>query len=484
MDNQLGNQADHQADHQALFDVDQPEETSGKKSHLGPIIVVGGIGLIVTGIFSLGIIPRLQNQSELNAFAKSVVNSVPTVNVVQPELAAASTSIVLPGTVQAYTEATIFSRTNGYLKQRFVDIGDRVNARQVLTTISTPDTDQDVHQSFADLAKAEATLAQGRADLVQRESSVSQAKANLVAAQAQLVQAQVNLELARKTWLRWQALEKQGAVTKQAADQDETAYYAGIANVQTVKAQLVAAQDNVKTAVAAVTSQQANINSLVASVASSKANHKRMRVVQSFKRILAPFTGIITARNVDTGDLISVGTDSNTNNAWLFKIAETDTLRIHINVPQNSVQSIHAGELAQVHVRELPARTFTGTVVRTANSLDASTNTLLTEVVVQNSDNVLRPGMYAEVTFTANRSNPPLLVPANTLVINALGTQVATVTPDRKVHFQKVALGRDYGKNVEVTSDLSKDTVLIANPTNDLVEGRKVKVLANKSEES
>jgi RND family efflux transporter MFP subunit len=186
---------------------------------------------------------------------------------------------------------------------------------------------------------------------------------------------------------------------------------------------------------------------------------------------------------VDTGALISAGSNSNSTNSWLFKIAETDSLRIHINVPQNSVASIHQGQLAQVHIRELPARTFTGLVTRTADSLDSSTNTLLTEIQVQNPDNVLRPGMYAEVTFTAKRPHPPLLLPANTLVVNALGTQVAIVTPENKVHFQKVDLGRDYGSQVEVTSDLNQDAALITNPTSDLVEGTKVKALVGKSGE-
>jgi RND family efflux transporter MFP subunit len=474
-------------DNQELTKINHSDLTSigenpGKKSPLSSISVIAGVSFIVTGFLAFGIIPRLHRQSELNAFAKSVATGIPTVNVVQPKLAANSTELVLPGSVQGNQETTIYARSDGYLQQRFVDIGDRVTARQLLATISTPDADQNVHQSFADLAKSQATLAQGKADLAQRESGVSQAKANLKAVEAQLVQAEINLKLAKKTWLRWQILEKQGAVTKQAADQYETAYYAGIANVETIKAQLVAAEDSVKTSVAAVSSQQANINSLVASVASSKANDKRLRVVQSFKRVIAPFTGIITARNVDTGALISAGSNSNSGNSWLFKIAETDSLRIHINVPQNSVQSIHLGQLAQVHIRELPTRTFTGTIVRTADSLDPSTNTLLTEVQLPNPDNILRPGMYAEVTFTANRPHPPLLLPANTLVVNALGTQVAIVTPENKVHFQKVDLGRDYGKEVEVTSDLSQDAVLIANPTNELQEGTEVKPLANKSQ--
>jgi len=464
----------------ALVPLEDAQFDQGKPGN--PIAVIAGVVLFITGILALGILPRLQRQSQLNALAKSVNTDIHEVNVVQPKLAASSTQIALPGSIQGITETAIYSRTDGYLNRRFVDIGDRVSARQLLATISAPEADQNVQQAIADLAKAKATVVQAKADLAQRVSSLSQAKATYKSVEAQLSQAKSSLKLARITWLRWQKLQKQGAVSKQEADQYQTAFEVAKANVSTIKAQLAAANDNIKTAVAAVTSQQANITSLVASVASSESNLQRLKVLQSFERINAPYSGIITARNVDNGALIAAGSDVNSGNAWLFKIAATSSLRIVINVPQKSVQSIHTGQLAQVSVRQLPNRTFTGVVVRNANSLDPSSNTLVTEVQVQNPDNLLRPGMYSEVTFTASRPNPPLLLPANTLVINALGTQVATVTPDNTVHFHKVELGRDYGNQVEVLSGLGENVNLIANPTSDLQEGTKVKVLASKSD--
>ena len=160
---------------------------------------------------------------------------------------------------------------------------------------------------------------------------------------------------------------------------------------------------------------------------------------------------------------------------------------VNVNVPQTLAQSLHEaftqslrdgkneGLTAQFTVRELPQRTFTGKVVRTADSLDPTTRTLLTQVAVQNLDGLLRPGMYASVKFNIPRAHPPLIVPDSTLVINAAGTQVATVTKDNKVHYQKVELGRDFGTEIEIASGLTGNESLIATPTVDQTEGTPVK---------
>jgi RND family efflux transporter MFP subunit len=184
---------------------------------------------------------------------------------------------------------------------------------------------------------------------------------------------------------------------------------------------------------------------------------------------------------VDTGALISAGSNNNNGNSWLFKIAQTDTLRIRINVPQAFVQSIQPRQNAVIRVNELPKKTFSGQVIRTADALDANSNTLLTEIEVKNSENLLRPGMYAEVKFQTKRPHPPLLVPANTLMINTDGVQVASVTKEGKVRYKKVELGRDYGTEVEVVSGLSPNVMLITNPTDALQNGQSVQALVSKS---
>ncbi|MFN6562118.1 MAG: efflux RND transporter periplasmic adaptor subunit [Nostoc sp. ChiSLP01] len=451
-----------------------------QKSRFSSITIIATTTFVVTGLLALGIIPRIQQQSELNAFAKATTKKVSGVNVVKPKLAANFTELVLPSNIQASQETTIYARTSGYLQKKLVDIGDRVNQGQLLAVIDAPETDQDVEQARAELAKSEANIAQVQADLAQKQSNLSQTKANLKARQAELIEARTNLELARQTWQRWQLLQNQGAVTTQAADERESAYNASQANVETLIARVNSEQESINTALAAINSQKANINAFVASKNAAQSNLQRIKVLQSFKQIVAPFSGVITARNVDTGALISAGSNSNSGNSWLFKVAQTNNLRIRINVPQAFVQSIQPGQTALVRVRELPKKAFSGKVIRTADALDASSNTLLTEIELRNSENVLRPGMYAEVTFKAQRVNPPLLVPANTLVINADGIQVATVTKENKVSYKKVELGRDYGTEVEVVSGLSPNARLITNPTDALQEGKSVQVLASK----
>ena len=413
-------------------------------------IVLGAAG--VSSLLAIGIVPRLQRQSELNATVKASETSIPSVNVITPQRAKAATNLVLPGSVVAINQTTIYARTTGYLRRRLVDIGDRVIAGQLLAEIESPETDQQ--------------LAQARAELAQAQANVVQSRANLARGRSDLLLARANLELARQTWQRWLTLVRQGVVAQQAADERQASYKANLASVS-------AAQNT-------VSSEQANVAAAEASVNSNRANVQRFAVLQSFEKVTAPFTGVVTARNIDSGTLITPGSGS--TNTSLYTIAAYNTLNVNVNVPQSLVQSIQLGQTAQIRVRDLPNRLFTGRVIRTTNSLDPSSRTLLTQMVVQNQDYTLRPGMYATVNFTITRAAPPLMLPANALVINSGGTQVAIVTKNQLVHYQKVELGRDYGKEVEITSGLSGNESLITNPTVDLVEGTRVKAVAAKQQ--
>jgi RND family efflux transporter MFP subunit len=194
----------------------------------------------------------------------------------------------------------------------------------------------------------------------------------------------------------------------------------------------------------------------------------RLNEMQGYRMVKAPFAGVITLRNVDVGALVTTGS------TMLYRIAQTGTLRTYINVPQTNASSIHAGQKALVSVTNLPGRTFTGTVARTANSLDPSSRTLLVEVQVPNPDGALMPGMYAQVDFSNSRANAPLLVPAEALMVRADGTQIAVVGPDSTVHLQKIVIGRDYGDRLEVLQGLQVGDRIIANPDDNAREGVKV----------
>ncbi|MEH2387186.1 MAG: efflux RND transporter periplasmic adaptor subunit [Nostoc sp.] len=431
---------------------DSEEQTTSRKQKRG----IGGIGWAVIGavffasLLAIGILPRLSQRSELQAAVKEA-STLPTVNVITPRRANASTKLELTGSVVALNQTTIYARSTGYLRRWYADIGDRVRSGQLLAEIDSPDTDQQVLQA--------------KAELVQAQANVSQTRANLAKGISDLKQAQANLLIARQSWERWQVLVKKGAVPQQDADTKYATYQANIANVE-------AAQNTIN-------SDSANVKAAQANVYASQANFQRNTVLQSYNKVTAPFAGVITARNVNTGVLISAGSgNTNTSNTSLYTIAAYDNLNVNVSVPQSLSQSLQTGQTAQITVRELPQRVFTGKVVRTSNAIDPNTRTLLAQLEVHNSDATLRPGMYANVRFAINRNNPPFVLPDSALVVNAGGTQVATVTKDERVHYQKVAVGRDYGTEIEITSGLTGKESLIATPTVDDTEGLRVQRVA------
>jgi len=203
-------------------------------------------------------------------------------------------------------------------------------------------------------------------------------------------------------------------------------------------------------------------------VAAAEANVARLDEVQGYRVVKAPFAGVITQRNVDVGALVSAG------NTLLFRLAQTDTLRTYVNVPQANASSIRAGQPARLTVSSLPGRQFPGTVARTANSLDPTSRTMLVEVEVPNGSGALLPGMYAQVDLSSARTNSPVLVPGEALIVRAEGTQVAAVRPDHTVHLQKIVVGRDLGAQLEILSGLRAGDTIIANPGDSAREGVKV----------
>jgi RND family efflux transporter MFP subunit len=388
---------------------------------LAVILVV----LIVVG-FLKGYVPRQRNEATLAAEADSASKELPIVTVVGVERSAANGTLVLPGNIEAVTEAPVLARASGYIKRRYVDIGDRVKAGQLLAEIEAPELDQQVNQA--------------KAALDQTRAALEQANANLNQGQAQA-------QLAKVTADRWKNLQSKGVVSRQEND--------------TYQSQWTAAQANVSALEKAVTAAQSNI-------AAAQANLSRLTELQSYMSVRAPFAGVITVRNVDVGALVSEA------NTLLFRIAQTDRLRTYVNVPQSDADSVHVGQIAHLAILDLAGHQFSGTVTRTANSLDPATRTLLTEVQVANSGGLLLPGMYAQVDLTTPRRNPPLLIPGDTLVVRSNGPQVGVVGADHIVHFQRLQLGRDYGDKIEVLSGLEAGQQVVVNPGDTVQEGAKV----------
>jgi RND family efflux transporter MFP subunit len=334
--------------------------------------------------------------------------------------------LVLPGNIQAVTEAPILARAEGYIKRRMVDIGDRVKAGQPIAEIEAPELDQQ--------------LLQAKASLQQTQAALEQALANQQ-------QGKANQELARVTADRWKNLAAKGVVSRQENDQYQAQFQAQTANLQALEKAVSAARSN---------------------IAAAEANVARLDEVQSYRVVKAPFDGVVTLRNVDVGALVNAGS------TLLYRIAQTGTLRIYVNVPQTNASSMRPGQAAQLSVSNLPGRRFTGTIARTANALDPTSRTMLVEVQVPNNDGALLPGMYAQVDLSSARAEAPLLIPGDALIVRADGTQVAVVRADQTVHLQKIEIGRDYGDRLEVTGGLQQDDTIIVNPGDAVREGVKV----------
>lgn len=260
-------------------------------------------------------------------------------------------------------------------------------------------------------------------------------------AQAARQQTEAQLQLAKSTAERWTNLRKTDSVSQQEADQQASAY----------------------------TQAQANL-------AAADANVRRLQQTESFKHVYAPISGVVTRRNTDVGALITAG--SATQSKELFDIAQVDPLRVFVSVPQTYATSIRAGLPAYMELREYPGQKFSGKVVRSADSIDPATRTLLTEIDVPNKDGHLLPGSYAEVHFAVPIQTTRISVPVNALLFRPEGPRVAVVGSDHKVHMKAITIGRDFGTKVEILGGLDPNDQIVVNPADSLEDGQEVNIKA------
>jgi len=400
--------------------------TSGPSFGTLLVVILLLVALAAAGYF-LGYVPKQHREQVLAAETRAEETSLPVVNVERVERSSGESSLVLPGNIQAITEAPVLARASGYIRKRLVDIGDRVTAGQVLAEIEAPELNQQIKQAQAAIDQANSTVQQA-------EAAVQQGRANE--------------NLAKVTAERWNNLLAKGVVSRQERDNYQAQYEAQQANVQALEKAVAAARSN---------------------AAAAQANLARLQELLGYQTVRAPFAGVITVRNIDSGALVNEG------NTLLFRIAQTDRLRTYLNVPQSDAESVRVGQQATLTIPDLPGRKFAGTVSRTANALDPASRTLLVEVQVPNPSATLMPGMYAQVDLSVPRKNPPLTIPADTLVVRSDGPQVAVIASDGGVHFARVQLGRDMGDRLEVLSGVEDGARLAVNPSDAVREGAKVK---------
>jgi len=259
-------------------------------------------------------------------------------------------------------------------------------------------------------------------------------------AEADVATARANRDIADVTAERWRGLRSTDSVSKQEADEKISLAATGAAQLQ-----------------------------------SAEANVQRLRELYSFKKIVAPFAGVVTARNTDVGQLISAGSSSGPE---LFRIADTRRLRVYVHVPQTYAAAMRPGLVAQVVVPDRPGKTYDATLERTSSALDAASRTLLAQLTIDNSQNELLPGSYAEVHFElpADQQGGSLRIPANTLLFRNDELRVATVDSNGRVVTKPVVIGRDYGTELEIVQGLTRDDVLIVNPPDTLTEQVRVRI--------
>jgi len=359
--------------------------------------------VIAVAVVAWGVASRAKEKSALSNL--TVEQAMPTVKTVLPLQRQDGETLTLPGTLQAFYSASVYARVSGYLKRWSVDIGTPVKSGQLLAEIETPELDQQLKQSEANLDTALA-----------------------------------NEHLTEITSRRWKNLLATDSVSQQEADEKGGDYEA--------KKALVAA---------------------------ARADVERLRALESFKRISAPFDGIVTARKTDIGALINAGHDAGHE---LFTVADVHKLRLYVSVPQSYANQIHVGMKAQFTVPERPGELFAGVLTDDSRSVSENSGTVLIQLDVDNRDGKLLPGEYGNVRFDLPRDPNAVRLPASALTFRKEGLRVATLTADNRVAYRTIQISRDMGNSVEVASGLTSADRIIDNPPDSLEDGDQVRVAA------
>nr|WP_246669313.1 MULTISPECIES: efflux RND transporter periplasmic adaptor subunit [unclassified Bradyrhizobium] len=369
------------------------------------LLLVGGLGV--------GGWRHHQANLEVATIAQQNRKLVPEVRVAAVRASDRKITVSLPATTTAFEAANIFARTNGYIEKRYVDIGDRVKAGTLLVNITAPELD---HQ-------------------------ITQAKATLTQNQATLQQTQASRELAEVTNGRDSKLVKQGWLTLQQGDNDRLTLQA----------------------------QQAAVGVAQSNIAAQEAQIRILEQEKAYQRVVAPFDGVITQRNIDNGSLVTSGS------TFMFTLMHADVIRTQVFVPQDEAFGVGPGVEAAIRVPEIPDRTFPGKVTRIATALQPGSRTLLTEIDVPNPDGALSPGIYCTVELFIPRKTPSMIIPADAVVFDQNGLHVAVVE-NGIARLQKITIARDFGQEVEVHDGVRPGDQVILNPMIGLADGSRVAV--------
>jgi RND family efflux transporter MFP subunit len=383
-------------------------------SRIGLIALLAAIAVV-----AFGILQRRSHEAEVRQWTQE--QAIPTVAAITPHAGRTTQRLVLPGTVQAWFEAPIYARVNGYLKKWNFDYGAHVKKGDVLAEIETPDLD-------AQLAASQAKLNSARAVVKIREAEE---------------------QFAQSTYQRWRDSPK-GVVSVQEQESKQADY----------------------------NSAKARLSSANAEAAADQGEVDRLLAMINFKNITAPFDGIVTARETDVGALINAGSGTGGGNGpELFRVADIHQMRIYVQVPQQLSAGIKAGLTAELQLPQYPNKTFKATVATTSNAINTNARTLLVELHADNPDGELQPGAYAQVDFELPSDPNIVRIPTSALVFREHGMEVATIGADDTIALKPIKLGRNLGTEVEVVQGLKLSDRLVNSPPDSLATGDKVRVV-------
>ena len=393
-----------------------PQDTAPPPRNLRRIGVIAV--LVAIAIAAFGILQRRSNEAEVRQWTQE--QAVPTVAVITPRAGASTQRLVLPGTVQAWFEAPIYARVNGYLKKWNFDYGAHVKKGDVLAEIETPDLD-------AQLGASEAKLNSARAVVRVREAEE---------------------QFAQSTYQRWRDSPK-GVVSVQEQESKQADY----------------------------NSAKARLSSANAEVAADQGEVDRLRTMANFKNITVPFDGVVTARETDVGALINAGSGTGGGSGpELFRVADIHMMRIYVQVPQQLSAGIKAGLNAELHLPQYPNKTFKGAVATTSSAINPNARTLLVELHADNPDGELQPGAYVQVDFELPSDPDIVRIPTSALVFREQGMEVAAIDANSTIELRPIKLGRNLGTEVEVVQGLKLSDRLVNSPPDSLATGDKVRV--------
>lgn len=393
---------DHETPHVAPSTATSPRNLR----RLGLIALAAALVIAVVGILE-----RHGHESNVTQWTQE--HAVPIVAVITPQPGSTGEALVLPGTVQAWFDAPIYARVNGYLKNWYFDYGARVKKGDLLAEIDAPDLD-------AQLAAAQAKLNSARAQVKVREAE---------------------RQFAQTTYDRWRDSPK-GVVSVQEQEGKQADYNSAIARLNAADAEVAADQGEVD----------------------------RLQALESFKRIVAPFDGVVTARETDIGALINAGSGGSSG-PELFRVADIHEMRIYVQVPQQLSAGIHQGMTANLRLPQYPDKSFKATVATTSDAINTKARTLLVELHADNPDGQLQPGAYAQVDFKLPNSPNVVHIPTSALMFRENGLEVATIGPEDRIKLKPVTLGRNLGTQVEVVSGLTLADRLVNSPADSLADG-------------